>query len=67
MGLTAERTYTNYQFENHSQTEHFGMALRIILRSLVVNSIPILRMILRMIPKLGIAIELLPWYAEFVK
>ena len=43
------------------------MALKILVRSLVVNSIPILRMILRMIPKLGIAIELLPWYAEFVK
>ena len=58
LGHTAERTCTNYQFENHSQTEHFGMILRIILRSLVVNSIAILRMILRIILKLRIAIEL---------
>ena len=56
LGHTAERTCTNYQFQNHSQTEHFGMILRIILRSLVVNSIAILRMIL----KLGIPIELRP-------
>ena len=60
LGHTAERTCTNYQFENHSQTEHFGMILRIILRSLVVNSITILRIILRIILKLGIAIELCP-------
>ena len=44
------------------------MILRNILRSLVVNSIAILRVILRMILKLGIAIELRPRrHAQCVK
>ena len=60
MAIQLEGAYTDYQLQNHFGNDHFGMILRNILRSLAVNSYAILRIVLRMILKLRIAIELRP-------